>query len=110
MLFLAEPAGEHLPAVLDPRLAELRQILLAERKTRKQPLLDTKVITSWNGLMIRALAFGGQVLQDRGYVDAAARAADFLLTRHRTPDGGLFRTSRDGGGQDRRASWTTTPT
>ena len=96
VLFLAEPAGEDVPALLDPQLAQLREVLLAERKERKQPLLDTKVITSWNGLMIRALAFGGQVLQDRRYVDAAARAADFLLTRHRTPDGGLVRTSRDG--------------
>jgi uncharacterized protein YyaL (SSP411 family) len=96
VLFLAEPMGSKLPALLDPELAKLREILLAERKTRKQPLLDTKVITSWNGLMIRALAFGGQVLHDRAYVDAATRAADFMLTRHRTTDGGLFRTSRDG--------------
>ncbi len=97
VLYLAEPAGEAVPALLDPSLTAMREVLLAERKERKQPLLDTKVITSWNALMIRGLAFGGQVLQDRRYVDAAARAADFLLTRHRTPDGGLFRTSRDGG-------------
>ena len=96
VLFLAEPVGTNLPALLDPELAALREVLLAERKTRKQPLLDTKVITSWNALMIRALALGGQVLHERRYVDAAARAADVLLTRHRTPDGGLFRTSRDG--------------
>ncbi len=96
VLFLSEPAGAKMPALLDPELARLREVLLAERKERKQPLLDTKIITSWNGLMIRALAFGGQVLHERTYVDAAARAADFLLTRHRTPDGGLFRTSRDG--------------
>ena len=96
VLFLAEPVGTNLPALLDPHLATMRQVLLAERKTRKQPLLDTKVITSWNALMVRALAFGGQVLQDRGYIGAAARAADFLLTRHRTADGGVYRTSRDG--------------
>jgi hypothetical protein len=46
--------------------------------------------------MIRAMAFGGKVLGEPRYVDAAARAADFLLTRHRTPDGGLYRTSRGG--------------
>ena len=96
VLFLAEPGGPRGPALLDPDLARMREVLLAERKARKQPLLDTKVITSWNALMIRGLAFGGQVLQDRRYVDAAARAADFLLTQHKTPDGGLFRTSRDG--------------
>ncbi len=96
VLYVAEPVGTNLPVLLDPHLATLRAVLLAERQTREQPLLDTKVITSWNALMIRALALGGQVLQDRGYLDAAARAADFLLTRHRTGDGGLFRTSRDG--------------
>jgi uncharacterized protein YyaL (SSP411 family) len=96
VLFLADPAGDDVPALLDPKLAALRLILLAERTQRKQPLLDTKVITSWNALMVRALALGGQVLQDRRYIDAAARAADFLMTHHRTADGGLYRTSRDG--------------
>ena len=96
VLFLAEPSGPRGPSLLDPDLANMREVLLADRKQRKQPLLDTKVITSWNALMVRALAFGGQVLQDRRYIDAAARAADFLLTRHKTPDGGLYRTSRGG--------------
>ena len=96
VLFLAEPGGPWGPSMLDADLGRMRDVLLAERKSRKQPLLDTKVITSWNALMVRALAVGGQVLQDRRYVDAAARAADYLLTRHKTPDGGLYRTSRDG--------------
>ena len=97
VLYLAEPDdGRNGPALTDPELARMREILLAERKERKQPLLDTKIITSWNALMVRSLAVGGQVLQDRRYIDAAARAADFLLTRHKMPDGGLYRTSRDG--------------
>jgi uncharacterized protein YyaL (SSP411 family) len=83
---------ESLEAVLEP----MRQTLYQARLKRKQPLLDTKVLTSWNALMIRALAFGGQVLNEPRYLDAAAKAADFLLSRHPTPDGGLYRTSRDG--------------
>jgi uncharacterized protein YyaL (SSP411 family) len=83
---------EALEEVLEP----MRQTLYQARLKRKQPLLDTKILTSWNALMIRAMAFCGKVLEEPRYVDAAAKAADFLLTRHRTTDGGLFRTSRDG--------------
>jgi uncharacterized protein YyaL (SSP411 family) len=96
ILFLAEPQGERMPALLDPELAKLRGILLTARKLRKQPLLDTKIITSWNALMIRALATAGFVLQDRKYLDAAVKATEFLWKNHRTSDDGLFRTSRDG--------------
>jgi uncharacterized protein len=78
------------------RLAEMTGKLKAHRDQRKQPLLDTKIITSWNALMIRALAHGGEVLQEPRYRDAASRAAMFLLDRHRMPEGGLYRTSRDG--------------
>ena len=46
--------------------------------------------------MIRALAYGGKVLQEDLYIDASKRAATFLHDRHRTPNGGLWRTSRDG--------------
>ena len=80
----------------DPAVAAMRAKLLAARATRKQPLLDTKVVTSWNALNVRALAFAGRVLGEPRYTEAAARAADFLLTKHRTDDGGLSRTSRDG--------------
>jgi len=74
----------------------MRQKLYDARRRRKQPLLDTKVLTSWNALMIRALAHGGRVLGERRYMDAASRAARFLLDRHRLPDGRLYRASRDG--------------
>jgi hypothetical protein len=96
ILFLAEPTGEKVPALLDPELARLRGILLAARKQRKQPLLDTKIITSWNALMIRALAAAGFVLQERRYLDAGVKAAEYIWKNHRTSDDGLFRSSRDG--------------
>jgi uncharacterized protein YyaL (SSP411 family) len=79
---------------LDGRLEPMRQALYAARRERKQPLLDTKILTSWNALMIRAFAVAGGTLGERRYVDAAARAAAFLLDRHRRADGSLIRTSR----------------
>ncbi len=92
VLFLADgPALES-----DPRIVAMRQKLYAARRQRKQPLLDTKILTSWNALMIRALAFCGEVLDEPRYVKAAAAAADFLLQHHADGHGGLLRTSRDG--------------
>ncbi len=80
----------------DTRLVALRKKLLEARNRRKQPLLDTKIITGWNALMIRALAYAGQVLNQPELIDWAATAADFLLRHHRREDGRLWRTSRDG--------------
>jgi hypothetical protein len=74
----------------------MRSALLAVRAKRRKPLLDTKIITSWNALMIRALAHAGEVLAKDQYIAAAGLAADFLLTNHVSSQGVLWRTSRDG--------------
>jgi uncharacterized protein YyaL (SSP411 family) len=91
VLFLTQD----IPDDQQEQVAAMRQKLLAARKKRKQPLLDTKIITSWNALAIRAFAYAGQILQEKRYIDAAAKAAGFLLSHH-APNGGLYRTSRDG--------------
>ena len=93
ILFLAGPAAYEQNAA---RIDAMRQKLKSVRDQRKQPLLDTKILTSWNALMIRALAFASRVLNEPRYEQAAAKAANWLLVQHRMPDGGLFRTSRDG--------------
>jgi uncharacterized protein YyaL (SSP411 family) len=89
-------ADVNLAEKVEAQLAPMRAKLKAVRDQRKQPLLDTKVITSWNALMIRALAHAGKVLNEKRYIDAAAGAADALLREHRMEDGSLYRTSRDG--------------
>jgi uncharacterized protein YyaL (SSP411 family) len=93
ILFLPRPIES---AEVEARLAPMRQKLKAARDQRKQPLLDTKILTSWNALMTRALAHAGDVLKEPRYLDAARRALRFLLEQHRTADGGLYRTSREG--------------
>jgi len=77
---------------LDKRLAPLREKLLTVRNRRPRPLTDTKVLTSWNGLAIRGLADCGRILKEPRYIEAATRAADFLLAEVRTKDGRLLRT------------------
>ncbi|ACG72239.1 protein of unknown function DUF255 [Anaeromyxobacter sp. K] len=62
-------------------LAPDRAALYALRERRPRPLRDEKILAGWNGLAISALAFGGRALAEPRWVDAAARAADFVLTR-----------------------------
>lgn len=77
-------------------LADDCRQLLRERAKRVRPLLDDKVLTGWNGLMIAALARGGRVLGEPELLARAARAADFLLTRMKDGQGGLLRSYRQG--------------
>jgi uncharacterized protein YyaL (SSP411 family) len=78
------------------RLAEGRQKLFEVRSRRVWPGRDEKVLTAWNGLMIAAFAQAAQVLDEPSYAADASRAADFLLTRMRAPDGRLLRTTSSG--------------
>jgi uncharacterized protein YyaL (SSP411 family) len=77
-------------------LAECRSQLFGVRSRRIPPGRDEKILTSWNGLMIAAFAEAGQVLDNSGYTAVAAKAADFLLTKIRTPEGRLLRTFKAG--------------
>src|ERR687898_2920262 len=67
-----------------------RRRLYDVRSRRVWPGLDDKRLTSWNALMILALAEAGAVLERRDYVDAAARCADFVLGSLRDADGRLL--------------------
>jgi uncharacterized protein YyaL (SSP411 family) len=82
-------------AELRRALDEDRAVLLAVRDRRVPPGKDTKVLTSWNGLMLAALADGARVLRDGRYAEAAERAAAFLLETMRTPDGRLLHSFKD---------------
>ena len=69
--------------------------LYAERARRPWPSLDDKVIASWNGLMLRAVAEGARVFGDPALRDLAIRNGEFLRT-HLVRDGRVFRVSRRG--------------
>ncbi len=55
-----------------------RSVLLKIRTQRLRPHMDDKVLSSWNGLMISALAKGYHVLRDERYLEAALGAAQFI--------------------------------
>ena len=66
------------PDLVVRSLAESKETLQAERERRKRPHLDDKVLTSWNGLVIGALARGGAILQEPDYLEAASKTASFI--------------------------------
>jgi len=71
--------------------------LLFRRAERPRPGLDDKVLASWNGLMLTALARGYQVLEEPRYLHAAEKAAAFLRARlYDESDGALYHRWRDG--------------
>ncbi|WP_332642655.1 thioredoxin domain-containing protein [Aeromicrobium sp.] len=83
----------------EARWDEVRAKLLEARATRTRPARDDKVVASWNGLAITALAEAGVLLEEPDFTAAAIRAAELLATVH-IQDGHLsdrlVRTSRDG--------------
>jgi uncharacterized protein YyaL (SSP411 family) len=92
------------------KLADCHARLLSVRDTRIRPGTDDKVLTSWNGLMLAAVAEAARVVADdevkmtsllknaslnEGYHKLATRNADFLLNSLR-PEGDLKHSWRDG--------------
>lgn len=81
---------------LQELLRTAREKLFAERQKRIHPHKDDKILTSWNGLMIAALARGAQALHAPEYAQAAVRATDFILNALHRKDGTLLRRYRSG--------------
>jgi uncharacterized protein YyaL (SSP411 family) len=81
---------------LEKQLIPIRQKLFAVRAKRQRPLTDTKMLAADNGLAIGGLADAGRILKQPRYVQAAAKAADFVLARLRGESGRLKRTHSAG--------------
>lgn len=92
---VAEAAGLE-TAVLEDKIAALKQKLYAIRAQRVWPGLDNKVLTAWNGLMLAAFAEAGRALQRPDYTAIAGQTAEFLYRTMRTADGRLRRTWKPG--------------
>jgi len=76
-------------------LQDARQILLEARKLREPPFRDEKILASWNGMAIRALAEAGGALNQPRFLEAAVSGLDFLLGSMREGDR-LRRSYKDG--------------
>lgn len=78
--------NQNVLSIADARLSEAEKPLLAAAKRkmfetrgkRIRPHLDDKVLASWNGLMLGAMARAYAVLDERKYLRAAQKNAQFL--------------------------------
>src|SRR5713226_7833964 len=81
-------------------LQDAKRKLFVRRSLRPPPPVDTKIITSWNGLMISALAKASQVLDEPKYLEAANRAKLFLQTHVSQPNPGKLKRRYRAGSAD----------
>ncbi|MGE0127135.1 MAG: thioredoxin domain-containing protein [Blastocatellales bacterium] len=72
-----------------------RPVLFDTREKRIKPHRDEKMLTAWNGLMMRSFAEASRAFDRKDYLEVATRNADFLLANLRR-DGRLLRTHKDG--------------
>jgi len=77
-------------------LNRCKKKLFEIRDKRIKPGLDDKILTSWNGLMIRSMGLAYQILGDLRYLEAAEKSAKFILTELVRKNGHLLRTHRAG--------------
>jgi uncharacterized protein len=96
--------GMNIPNLIESTIPEeerkfienCRQKLFEYRGKRVHPYMDDKILTSWNGLMIAAMAVGGRILGIKEYTDAAKKAVDFIFSKLVRRDGRLMARYRDG--------------
>jgi len=81
---------------LKNRLYPLRDKLFNYREKRIRPYKDDKILTSWNGLMIAALAKGFKVFREEKLAQRAEKAAKFILDKLIREDGRLLACYRHG--------------
>ncbi len=93
---------EDVAATFERTVAETRAALercgatlMRARATRVRPGTDEKVLASWNGLMLRAVAEGARAFDDAALAEAALRAGHFLRAEL-VRDGRALRSWREG--------------
>ncbi|MEO8042095.1 MAG: thioredoxin domain-containing protein, partial [Acidobacteriota bacterium] len=98
VLYTREAAAKALQIdvdALNEALDRSRSKLFERREKRIKPFRDEKILTAWNGLMLKAFAEAGAILGSDDYLNIARRNADFML-QHLQRDGRLLRTWKDG--------------
>ncbi len=91
LAFAQDRSVDELRAIRD----EVNRKLLTARSNRIRPATDTKVIVSWNALMVKALAEAGEAFARPDWIDLARQTATLLIEGGRTSGGRLGRTIVD---------------
>ena len=86
-LFLDDTHAQSNPELF----ASIRNKCLNYREQRIPPLLDDKILTDWNGLMIHAMCFAGRSFNKPEWIVSAQKAHDFIHGKMRGATGLLHR-------------------
>jgi uncharacterized protein len=77
-------------------LENTRKALFTERNKRNKPTADTKILTSWNAIMIKGYADAYSATSDKAYLQKALASAIFLENNMLSKDGRLMRNFKEG--------------
>lgn len=80
----------------DELISSSKKILLDERSKRISPAPDDKILTSWNALMIKALADAYQAFSEKRFLNTATSNGNFILKNMMNEDGRLNRNFKNG--------------
>ena len=90
-------AKYHMPEIeLTKCIIETKKLLLSARAKRIRPGLDDKILTSWNGLMLKGYVDAYRAFDDTKYLDIALRNAEFINTQLKATDNRLNRNYKNG--------------
>ncbi|MBT8321198.1 MAG: thioredoxin domain-containing protein [Eudoraea sp.] len=73
-----------------------KEKLLEKRSQRERPRLDDKILTSWNGLMLKGLVDAYKIIGKSSYLDMALKNARFISDNMIKEDGGLYHNHKEG--------------
>ncbi|GEQ84496.1 thioredoxin [Patiriisocius marinistellae] len=81
---------------LQEKKTKWKKILLNFRSKRNKPRLDDKILTSWNGLMLKGYVDAYKVFGNKDYLKIALKNANFIKDNVLQEDGALFRNHKNG--------------
>ncbi len=81
---------------LNTIINDTKTTLATERNKRKKPRLDDKILTSWNGLMLKGLTDAYRYLKDETYLELALKNAHFITKELLQKEGSLFHNHKNG--------------
>ncbi|MBN2350221.1 MAG: thioredoxin domain-containing protein [Bacteroidales bacterium] len=81
---------------LQNKVFSAKKTVLKERANRVRPLLDDKILTSWNGLMLKGYIDAYRVFNEPKFLSSALNNAEFILKNLKSPDFRLDRNYKNG--------------
>ncbi|HEY0897688.1 MAG TPA: thioredoxin domain-containing protein, partial [Sphingobacteriaceae bacterium] len=81
---------------LQKRLSRAKAKVFEARELRVRPGLDDKILASWNAMMLKGYADAYRVFDEPEYLDQALNNAEFIVSKLKRTDGGLFRNYKAG--------------